>query len=109
MSLPTTIDDVIVSKFDNEHEGFKFCVHRQETGYGTGKSSWWVEVRVLAENIPVPNNDLSLVPAFRWRGFYAYHQANWRYLRTPFFDEQIGALDSLLIMVGVLKELGVKP
>lgn len=105
MSLPTT--------FDNEHEGFKFCVHRQETGYGTGKSAWWVVVRVLAENIPVPNHDLLLVPAFRWRGFYAYHQqddkANWRYLRTPFFDEQIGALDSLLIMVGVLKELGVKP
>lgn len=111
MSLPTTIDDVIVSKFDNEHEGFKFCVHRHADG--TGRSAWWVEVRVLAENIPVPSNDLLLVPAFRWRGFYAYSKpddtVNWRYLHTPFYDEQIGALNSLLIMVEVLKELGVKP
>jgi len=105
MSLPTT--------FDNEHEGFKFRVHRQETGYGTGKSAWWVEVRVLAENIPVPNNDLSLVPAFRWRGFYVFSRpddtVNWRYARTPFYNEQIGALNSLLTMIEVLKELGVKP
>jgi len=113
MSLPTTIDEVIVSKFDNEHDGFEFCVHRQETGYGTGKSAWWVEVRVLAENIPVPNNDLSLVPAFRWRGYSAHPKQGdgplWKYLHTPFYAEQIDALNSLLTMIEVLKELGVKP
>lgn len=88
-----------------EIEGFTYELHKVS-------KAWQCEIVIERKKVAaaVVNGDLSLVPDFRWRGFMqAFSPDGTARLSTQFCGDVVLALDQLVRMVKVLKELGVKP
>lgn len=96
---------------EGEHDGFVFELHRLPSPSARHAGAWQCRIVIPKANLvgKVAGGDLTLVPAFRWRGYDAIHAGLDVVLTTALYTDSLDATLALANMVGVLRELGVEP